>query len=126
MPRKSEVAKWILIGAGVLFTVNGVIVLSLIWAGVIPAGFTRVGGIFLTLGIVGSPVAWFGLRSVRIWPLAILSLAFVPWTLIGLLADTRQGYWLLVAGEAIGLVLILWALGVKLREATALRSETGD
>lgn len=50
------------------------------------------------------------LEGGRRWPLVILALLYVPWTIIGLIGDTKQGYWLLVAGETVGLALVFWAI----------------
>ena len=117
MVTRIKLAKWILIGAGVVFMLNGLVVGSLHLAKVIPASYGWLGPLFLTLGLVGLVTAWWGLRSARRWPLAVLALAYIPWTVIGLIGDSKQGYWPLVAGEAVALVLVSWALIIRLREA---------
>ena len=112
-----KLAKWILIGTGMVFILNGLVVGSLCLAKVVPAKYGWLGPTFLALGLVGLVTAWLGLRSARPWPLALLALAYIPWTVIGLIGDSKQGYWPLVAGEAVALVLVSWALIVRLRPA---------
>ncbi len=96
---------------------NGLVVGSLRLAKVIPVSYGWLGPLFLTLGLVGLVTAWLGLRLARPWPLAVLALAYIPWTVIGLIGDSKQGYWPLVAGETVALVLVSWALIIRLREA---------
>ncbi len=86
-------------------------------AQVIPRSYGWYAPLFLALGAVGTLTAWFGLRDGRRWPLVVLGLAYVPWTVVGLIGDTKQGYWLLVAGETLGLVLAVWAITTVLRRA---------
>ena len=108
-------ARWVLIGTGILFVVSGLVVTSLNWGGVIPAAYNWQGPVFLVLGLVGLITASLGLRSPRICPIVVLGLAYLPWTVIGLIGDTRRGYWPLVGGEVLGLVLVVAALIVLLR-----------
>ena len=103
-------ARRVLIAVGIIFLVSGLIVTSLHLAKVIPAGYNWQGPSFLILGAVGFFTAYFGLRVVRPWALIVLSLTYIPWTFIGLIGDTQQGYWPLVIGEAIGLLLVSLAL----------------
>jgi len=117
MVTRIKLAKWILLGAGVVFMLNGLVVGSLCLAKVMPESYGWLSPLFLTLGLVGFVTAWLGLRSARPWPLAVLALAYIPWTVIGLIGDSKQGYWPLVAGEAVALVLVSWALIIRLREA---------
>jgi len=42
---------------------------------------------------------------------------YVPWTIIGLIGDTKQGYWPLVAGETLGLVLVVGAIITIMRRS---------
>jgi len=105
-------SKWILIVVGIIFLVSGLIVTSLHLAKVIPAGYNWQGPSFLVLGIVGFFTAYFGLRAVRPWALIVLAIAYLPWTVIGLIGDTRQGFWPLVIGETAGLIMVLLALAV--------------
>jgi hypothetical protein len=72
---------------------------------------------FLALGTIGALTAWFGLRGGRKWPLAILASLYVPWTIVGLVGDTKQGYWPLVAGEALGLAIVVWSVATVIRRA---------
>ncbi|MCI0618779.1 hypothetical protein L0244_37875 [bacterium] len=104
------VARWILISVGILFLLSGLIVTSLYLAKVIPSGYNWQGPSFLVLGAIGFATAYFGLRVARTWPLIVLSLVYIPWTVIGLIGDTRQGFWPLAIGEALGLVVVLLAL----------------
>ncbi len=115
MARRSDVARWVLIGVGLLFVVNGVLIASLRMAQSIPQAYGWLAPVFLTLGITGTLTAWLGLRSSRRWPLVILAIVYLPWIIVGLVGDTKQGYWPLVAGEALGLALVLWALAARLR-----------
>lgn len=116
-PRRSVIAKRVLIAIGLLFVANGLIIGGLRLAQVIPRGYGWLAPLFLALGAIGTLTAWFGLRGGRRWPLAVLALAYVPWTIVGLVGDTRQGYWLLVAGETLGLVLVVWAIATVMRRA---------
>ncbi|MBI3681238.1 MAG: hypothetical protein HY235_12685 [Acidobacteria bacterium] len=104
------IAKHVLVGIGLLFVVNGLIIGGLRLAQVIPPSYGWLAPLFLALGAAGTLTAWFGLRDGRRWPLVILALLYVPWTIIGLIGDTKQGYWLLVAGETVGLALVFWAI----------------
>ena len=38
-------------------------------------------------------------------------------TIVGLIADTKQGCWSLVAGETLGLVLVIWAITTVMHRA---------
>ena len=108
-------AKRVLVGIGLLLVATGLTVGVLRFAEVIPRAYGSLPPVFLVLGAVGSLTAWLGLNSGRRWPLGILGLLYVPWTVIGLIGDTRQNYWPLVGGEAVGLVLVVWAIVTLLR-----------
>jgi len=110
MPFPSVTARWILISVGILFLLSGLIVTSLHFAKVIPAGYNWQGPSFLILGVIGFATAYYGLRVARPWPLIVLTLVYIPWTVVGLIGDTRQGLWPLAIGEALGLVVVLLAL----------------
>ncbi len=86
------IAKRVLIGIGLLFIVNGLIIAGLRLAQVIPRSYGWLVPLFLALGTVGTLTASFGLRDDRRWPLVVLGLVYVPWTIVGLIGDTRQGY----------------------------------
>ncbi len=111
------IAKRVLIGIGLLFIVNGLIIAGLRLAQVIPRSYGWLVPLFLALGTVGTLTASFGLRVGRRWPLVVLGLVYGPWMIVGLIGDTRQGYWLLVAGETLGLVLVVWAITTLMRRA---------
>jgi len=103
-------ARRVLIAVGIIFLVSGLIVTSLNLARVIPASYNWQGPSFLILGIVGFSTAYFGLRAARPWTLIVLAIAYLPWTVIGLIGDARQGFWPLVIGESVGLFMVLLAL----------------
>lgn len=103
-------ARWVLVAVGVIFLISGLIVTSLNFLKVIPSGYNWQGPTFLVLGFVGFATAYFGLRVVRPWALIVLSLLYIPWTIIGLIGDTQQGFWALVIGETVGLAMVLFAL----------------
>ena len=105
MKTRVKSARWILVGVGILFVMNGLLVTSLHLAGVIPAAYSWQGPAFLVLGVLGFATAFCGLRGKRAWPLLLLGLFYIPWTVIGLIGDTGQGYWPLVIGESVGLAL---------------------
>jgi len=109
-----------LISVGALFLLSGLIVTSLHFAKVIPAGYNWQGPSFLILGAIGFATAYFGLRVARPWPLLVLTLVYIPWTVIGLIGDTRRGFWLLAIGEALGLVVVLLALLNVWKQATKM------
>jgi hypothetical protein len=113
--RQSVIAKRVLIGIGLLFMVNGLIIGGLRLAQVIPRSYGWLAPIFLAFGAVGTLTASFGLKGGRRWPLVVLGLVYIPWTIVGLIGDTKQGYWPLVAGEAFGLVLVVWAIATAMR-----------
>jgi hypothetical protein len=114
---RSTFAKGVLVGIGVLFVANGLLIGGL-WLGrVVSPSYGWLAPVFLALGTVGALTARLGLRDGRRWPLLILAMLYVPWTIIGLIGDTRQGYWPLVVGEALGLVLVSWAIAVVARRA---------
>ncbi len=115
MIRASVIAKCVLVGIGLLFVVNGMIIGGLRLAQVIAPRYGWHALLFLVLGAGGTVTAWVGLRDSRRWPLVILALLYVPWTIIGLIGDTTQGYWPLVAGEILGLVLVVWAIRTVLQ-----------
>ena len=115
--RRSVIAKRVLIGVGLLFIVSGLIVGGLRLAEVIPRGYGWIGPLFLALGTVGTLTASLGLRGGRRWPLLVWAVLYVPWTIVGLIGDTTQGFWPLVIGEAFGLMLIVWALTTLMRRA---------
>ena len=115
--RQAVIAKCVLIGMGLLFFVNGLIIGGLRLAQVIPRSYGWLAPLFLALGAVGTLTASVGLRDGRRWPLVVLGLVYVPWTIVGLIGDTKQGYWPLVAGETLGLVLVVWAIITLMRRA---------
>ncbi len=115
-------ARWVLIGVGLLFVVIGVLITSLRVAQSIPQSYGWLAPVFLTLGITGTLTAWLGLRSNRRWPLVVLAIVYLPWTIVGLVGDTKQGYWPLVVGQGLGLALVLWALAARVR----MRVQQGD
>lgn len=115
--KQSVIAKRVLVGIGVLFVVNGLIISGLRLGQVIPRSYGWLAPLFLALGAAGTSTAWLGLRNARRWPLLILAMLYVPWTIIGLIGDTKQGYWPLVAGESLGLVLAVWAIMTLMRRA---------
>ena len=117
MKNRVKCAKWILIGIGILFIVNGLIVTSLHLVKVIPMAYNWQGPLFLVLGVMGFSTAFWGLHGNRVWPLFVLGFVYIPWTLIGLVGDTGRGYWPLVLGESIGLVLVTGAILILWREA---------
>jgi hypothetical protein len=102
--------KGVLVGVGLLFLVNGLVIAGLRLANVMPQSYGWLIPVFLVLGGLGAFTSWVGLRHGRRWPLVILLVLYVPWTVIGLIGDTRQGYWPLVAGEVLGLLLVSWAI----------------
>ena len=110
-------ARGVLVGVGLLFVASGLMVGGLRLAQSIPQSYGWLAPLFLSLGAVGSLTAWFGLRKGRRWPLAIIALLYVPWTIVGLLGDAKQGYWPLVAAEALGLLLVVWAIATIKRRA---------
>lgn len=110
MVEASVVAKRVLVGIGLLFMVNGLIIGGLRLAQAIPPSYGWLAPLFLALGAVGTLTAWLGLRNGRRWPLVILAMLYVPWTIIGLIGDMGQGYWPLVVGETLGLVLVVGAI----------------
>jgi len=103
-------ARWILIAVAIIFLVSGLVVTSLNSANVIPAAYNWQGPSFVILGVIGSFTAYFGLRALRPWAVIVLALAYIPWTVIGMIGDTRQGFWPLVMGEAAGLITVVLAL----------------
>ena len=115
--RQSVIAKRVLVGVGLLFVVNGLVIGGLRLAQVIPRSYGWLAPLFLALGAFGTLTAWVGLKDGRRWPLVILALLYVPWTIIGLIGDTKQEYWPLVAGEIVGLVLVVWAITTVMRRA---------
>ncbi len=114
---QSVIATRVLIGMGLLFILNGLIIGGLRLAQVIPRSYGWLAPLFLALGAVGTVTASFGLRDGRRWPLVVLGLVYIPWTIVGLIADTKQGYWSLVAGETLGLVVVIWAITTVMRRA---------
>ena len=104
-----KVARSVLVAIGVVFLVSGTMVTTLNRVGVLPSSYNWQGPLFLLLGAIGANTAWFGLRSPRVWPLAVLVAVYVPWIIVGLVGDIGQGFWPLVAAEALGLVLFFWA-----------------
>ena len=116
-PRQSLIAKRVLIGVGLLFIVNGLIVGGLRLAQLIPRSYGWLSPFFVAFGAIGTLAASVGLRDGRRWPLAVLGLVYVPWTIVGLIGDTKQGYWHLVAGETLGLLLVVWAITTVVRRA---------
>lgn len=117
MVQSPAVAKGLLVAVGVLFVVNGLLIAALRLARVIAPSYGWLAPLFLALGVAGTLTAWLGLRDGRRWPLLLLGLLYVPWTIIGLVGDTKQGYWPLVAGESLGLVLVVWAIITIIRRA---------
>ncbi|MCZ6727128.1 MAG: hypothetical protein O7A98_07200 [Acidobacteria bacterium] len=117
MAEGSVIAKRVLVGIGLLFVLNGLIIGGLRFVQAIPPSYGWLAPLFLALGAVGTLTAWLGLRNDRRWPLAILAMLYVPWTIIGLIGDTKQGYWPLVAGETLGLVLVVGAIITIMRRS---------
>ena len=114
---RSLTAKWVLVGVGLLFVAIGFIIGGLRLVQSIPQSYGWLAPLFLALGTVGTLTAWFGLRKGRRWPLVILALLYVPWTIMGLLGDAKQGYWSLVSAEWLGLLLMAWAITTIMRRA---------
>lgn len=114
---RSLTAKWVLVGMGSIFVASGFIVGGLRLMQSIPQSYGWIAPGFLALGTVGTLTAWFGLRKGRRWPLVILALLYVPWTIMGLLGDAKQGYWPLVSAEWLGLLLLVWAIATITRRA---------
>lgn len=104
------VARRILVTVGIIFLVSGLIVTSLHFAKVVPATYNWQGPSFLILGAIGFSTAYLGLKKARAWALIVLAFTYIPWTIIGLIGDTKQGFWPLVIGEALGLIIVLFAL----------------
>jgi len=107
----------VLIGIGLIFILNGLIVAGLNTAirfsgiqrsGSMPSMSAAIG--FELLGVLGLVAAYFGLRSAKAWGWFVCAVAYLPWTARGLVSDARQGLWPLVIGEVVGLVLTLVAL----------------
>ena len=113
----SATAKGVLIGVGLIFVASGLMIAGLRLAQSIPPSYGWLAPLFLALGTVGTLTAWFGLRKGRRWPLVILALLYVPWTIMGLLGDAKQGYWPLVSAEWLGLLLMVWAIATITRRA---------
>ncbi len=107
-----EIGRKILMIVGILFLINGLTILAMRWAASARSPQLPVvaGPGFLALGLVGVTAAYAGLRAKRPWAWIILGLAYVPWTLIGLISDTRQSLWFLVIPEAAALIVIAVAL----------------
>lgn len=101
-----EIGRKILMAVGVVFLVNGLAILAIRWAASVRSPHVPVvaGPCFLALGLIGITAACVGLRARRPWAWILLALAYVPWTLIGLISDTRQSLWLIVVGETVGLI----------------------
>ena len=114
---RSLTAKWVLVGVGLLFIVSGLIIGVLRLVQAIPQDYGWLAPSFMALGAAGALTAWFGLRQGRRWPLVMLALLYVPWTIIGLLGDARQGYWHLVSVEWLGLLLVVWAIAIITRQS---------
>jgi hypothetical protein len=107
----------VLIGIGLIFILNGLIVAGLNTAirskeiqrsGPMPSMSVAIG--FEVLGVLGLVAAYFGLRSAKAWAWFACAVAYLPWTARGLVSDARQGLWPLVMGEAAGLILTVLAL----------------
>jgi len=105
-----ETARRVFAAIGMIFILSGLTVTTLRLAGMIPPAFSWHGPLFLILGLIGLTTTRLGLRSPRLWPLVVLATVYGPWTVLGLLGDIRQRLWPLVAGEAVGLALLTWAL----------------
>ena len=114
--RYGNIARWIFVSVGFIFVLSGIIVTGLIVAKEIPSSFNWIGLPLLVLGAAGSSTAYFALRAHRLWPLIFLALLYIPWTVFGLIGDIRQGYWPLVVGEGLGLILLGFALIIRLRQ----------
>lgn len=121
MARPDAVARWTLVGVGAVFVVSGSIVTGLYLAGVVPRAYDWQGPVFLALGAAGVTASWFGLKAGRRWPAALLAALYLPWTAVGLIGDTRQGFWPLVAGEALGFAAVAWAVVTWWRHARGAR-----
>ena len=111
--RAFRLARWVLVAVGVIFVVNGIVVTALHAAHVIPAGYYWQGPVFLLLGSIGGIASAVGLRQQRLWPVALAAVAYVPWTVLGLIGDSARGLWPLVGGEALGLAATFWAVFVR-------------
>lgn len=105
-----EAARRVFAAIGIIFILSGITVTTLRLAGVIPSAFSWHGPTFLILGLLGVTTTRLGLRSPRLWPPVLLAIVYGPWTVLGLLGDIRQRLWPLVAGETLGLALLMWAL----------------
>ena len=116
-------ARWILVGVGLLFVVSGLIVGSLNLMGIIPAAYNWQGPVFLILGIAGFTTAFWGLRGNHVWPLLLLGVLYLPWTIVGLIGDIAQEYWLLVVGELMGLVVVAGSISTLWRKAIQQQRE---
>ena len=116
--RAEIVARRVLIGVGLVFLISGAIVTSMNLLGVIPSSYNWQGPLFLVLGLVGTLIAWRLLPTKRVLSLFLLAAVFIPWTIMGLIGDSKQGYWPLVAGEAVGLMVVLLSLGTFVKRAT--------
>ena len=103
-----KVACRIFIGVAYLFWTVGLIVVLLTLKGF--ANHLWQAGVFLIVGAIAFTITKFGLSSSYIWAWMALVILFIPWTLLGLINDARLRYWPLVAGETLGLVVIMVAL----------------
>ena len=105
-----KIARYILIAISIIFLVSGLIVTGFYLAKMIPPDYNWQGPLFLILGSVGFLTAYYGLRVPKLWTLIVLSLVYIPWTILGLLGDLKQGFWPLVIGEFVGLSVVLVTL----------------
>lgn len=105
-----RVARKILIIIGIVFISSGLIVTSLNLAQIIPISYNWQGPTFIILGTIGFLMSYIGLRKRKPWVLIILFCTYIPWTIIGLIGDFKQKFWLLVMGEGLGLVVVFLAL----------------
>jgi hypothetical protein len=95
-----------------LFWAIGLIVVILSIRDVVD--FEWQGTMFLMIGTLAMLITKLGLSQARGWAWLSLAFLFIPWTLIGLSDDVERGNWPGVAGEGVGLVIIVVALLVAL------------
>lgn len=79
LDRRSGIARWVLIGIGLLLVLNGIIVGGLGLAGWMPRSYCWLSPMFLALGTIGTLTAWL--------PSAALTLGFL---LVGARAGSSE------------------------------------
>jgi hypothetical protein len=117
MSRALRFSRMVFIVIGVIFLLSGLVIVGLRVLTDIPSPPlpVRAHWGFLILGTVGLTTAWYSLRSLRRWAWFVLGATYVPWTVMGLISDSRQGLWPLVVGESLGLCAIVVALVASFR-----------